>query len=246
MKSEKDSDKVILAKIGKHLAELRKSRGLTQRQLGEKIFAGEKTISKWERAMLTPDITMIKTLAEFYNVSCDELLSGEKRDNYSGNETIDAINIYTKQAKNKTLKKTIIIILTIIIFFITVFLIDRHYRWKVEEFQTTGEFNISGYMFSNAEETKVIIKDLFYDDKNAGVNSSEEKTYWLKLSLYSNDNEICLTQNDFEEKKALYTIFYNYNYVCESDKKLNLEDLSLHIEYYIDTRKVAKEIRLKD
>lgn len=245
MKSEKDSDKVILAKIGKHLAELRKSRGLTQRQLGEKIFAGEKTISKWERAMLTPDITMIKTLAEFYNVSCDELLSGEKRDNYSGNETIDAINIYTKQAKNKTLKKTLIIILTIIIFFITVILIDRHYRWRVEEFQTTGEFNISGYMFSNAEETKVIINNISYYDSNAGSND-EEKTYWLKLSLYSNDKEICITQNDFKEKKPLYAILNNYNYVCESNKKLNFDDLSLHIEYYIDTRKVVKEIRLKD
>ena len=244
MKSDKDSDKVILAKIGKHLAELRKSRGLTQRQLGEKIFAGEKTISKWERAMLTPDITMIKTLAEFYNVSCDELLSGEKRDNYSGNETIDAINIYTKQAKNKTLKKTIIIILTIIIFFITVFLIDRHYRWKVEEFQTNGEFNISGYMFSNAEETKVIIKDFYFRDKNAGY-SNEEKTYWLKLSLYSNDKEICITQNDFEEKKPLYEILHNYNYVCESDKRLNLNDLSLHVEYYINMEKNYREIKLK-
>ena len=240
MKKEHNSDKVILVKIGKHLAELRKAKGLTQRQLGEKIYAGEKTISKWERGMIAPDITMIKQLSEFYKVSTDELLSGEKKEV----STLDAINVYSKQAKHKILKKSLIVLIIIIIFFVSVFLVERHYRWRVEEFQFNEDFSISGYLFSNNEGSKIVFNDINYDDPNAGYGN-EDKTYWIKLSVYSKEKEVCSTQNDYENAMALYSIFDNYNFVCESNKKLNLSDLYLHIEYYISNEKVMKEILLK-
>lgn len=43
-------NKVKSDKIGKHISELRKEKGYTQKSLSEAIFVGEKTISKWERA----------------------------------------------------------------------------------------------------------------------------------------------------------------------------------------------------
>ena len=244
MMKEKNNDKVVLIKIGKHLAELRKSRGLTQRQLGEKIYAGEKTISKWERGMIAPDITMIKQLSDFYNVSADEILSGEKKEVYNGNTTIDAINVYSNQTKHKVLKKVLVVFLLIVIFFITVFLIDRHYRWKVENFKTSGSFRASGYVFSNAEESKIVFKDLYYDDLNSGTEK-EVKTYWLKLSVYSNNEEICVTQSEYENKRALYDILDKYIFVCESNKRLNLNDLSLHIEYYNNQERNEMKLVLK-
>lgn len=67
-----------LKKIGLFLAELRKERKLTQEQLGEKIGVTNKTISRWEKGNYLPSADMLKSLSEFYGVSINELLSGER------------------------------------------------------------------------------------------------------------------------------------------------------------------------
>lgn len=67
-----------LEKIGSFLAALRKERGLTQEQLGEKIGVTNKTISRWEKGNYLPPAEMLKALSELYGVSINELLSGER------------------------------------------------------------------------------------------------------------------------------------------------------------------------
>lgn len=65
-------------RFGKILAELRKERGLTQKQLAEQLFVSNKTISKWETGEITPDIRYLLALSELYGLSLDELLKGTK------------------------------------------------------------------------------------------------------------------------------------------------------------------------
>lgn len=67
-----------LEKIGAFLAELRKERGLTQEQLGEKIGVTNKTVSRWEKGNYLPPAQMLKMLSELYGISINELLSGER------------------------------------------------------------------------------------------------------------------------------------------------------------------------
>lgn len=62
---------------GKRIAELRKSKGLTQQELAERLNLSNKTISKWETGAGSPDISNLLILAETLNVSVDELLRGE-------------------------------------------------------------------------------------------------------------------------------------------------------------------------
>ena len=64
--------------LGSFIALLRKSRGMTQRELAEKLGVSDKTISHWERDESAPDISMIPVIAEIFDVTCDELLKGEK------------------------------------------------------------------------------------------------------------------------------------------------------------------------
>lgn len=73
-------------KIGKFLKELRKQNNMTQEQLGEKIGVTNKTISKWENGNYMPPIEKLKTLSDIYQVSINEILSGEKlnQENYKG------------------------------------------------------------------------------------------------------------------------------------------------------------------
>ena len=60
-----------------NLISLRKSRSLTQIELGEKINYSDKTISKWENGDSCPNIEAVYKLAKFYDVSIDDLLSEE-------------------------------------------------------------------------------------------------------------------------------------------------------------------------
>lgn len=65
-------------KIGKFIAALRKEKGLTQEQLGEKLGVTNKTISRWENGNYTPDVEMLALLSKEFGVSINELISGER------------------------------------------------------------------------------------------------------------------------------------------------------------------------
>lgn len=59
------------------LADLRKAKGMTQREIAEEIGVLPKTVSKWETGNGFPDVSLLPKLAELYGVSTDTLLSGQ-------------------------------------------------------------------------------------------------------------------------------------------------------------------------
>lgn len=65
-------------KTGKFIAALRKEKDLTQEQLGEKLGVTNKTISRWENGNYMPDIEMLSLLSKEFDVSINELISGER------------------------------------------------------------------------------------------------------------------------------------------------------------------------
>lgn len=65
-------------KIGKFIATLRKEKGMTQEQLGEKLGVTNKTISRWENGNYMPDVEMLSLLSKEFGVSINELISGER------------------------------------------------------------------------------------------------------------------------------------------------------------------------
>lgn len=65
--------------IGKFITALRKANGMTQKELAEKLNVSDKTISRWERDEGSPDLSMIPVIAEIFEVTCDELLRGERK-----------------------------------------------------------------------------------------------------------------------------------------------------------------------
>ncbi len=60
------------------LQELRKSKGLTQEELAEKLYVSRTAVSKWESGRGYPNIDSLKEISAFFSVSIDELLSSEK------------------------------------------------------------------------------------------------------------------------------------------------------------------------
>ncbi len=64
---------------------LRRAKGLTQIELGEKINYSDKTISKWEKGDSCPNVEAVYRLAKFYDVSVDDLLSADFKNESAGN-----------------------------------------------------------------------------------------------------------------------------------------------------------------
>lgn len=93
-------------KTGKFIATLRKEKELTQEQLGEKLGVTNKTISRWENGNYMPDIEMLSLLAKEFDVSINELISGERLllDDFkkaADNNLVTALNNSTFTLKEK-------------------------------------------------------------------------------------------------------------------------------------------------
>ena len=64
--------------IGLFIRDRRLALGLTQQQLADKLGITDKAVSKWERGISCPDITLLRRLADALAVSVSELLGGER------------------------------------------------------------------------------------------------------------------------------------------------------------------------
>ena len=82
--------------IGETIAELRRSRGMTQAALAEKLNVSDKAISKWENGQGYPDVTLFPMLASLFGVSVDYLMLRTKGIIVAGNMLVDVVkNIST-------------------------------------------------------------------------------------------------------------------------------------------------------
>jgi transcriptional regulator with XRE-family HTH domain len=64
--------------MGPFISELRKAHNLTQRELADQLGVTDKAVSKWERGLSYPDISLLSRLAQIFGVTTGELLNGEK------------------------------------------------------------------------------------------------------------------------------------------------------------------------
>lgn len=82
------------AAFGHFLAQLRREKGMTQKELAATLYVSDKAVSKWERGLSVPDISLLVPLAEQLNVTVAELLQGrrvEEEQRFTREETEDLI-----------------------------------------------------------------------------------------------------------------------------------------------------------
>lgn len=65
-------------KFGQFITEARKEKNLTQKELGDRLFVSDKTVSKWERGQSIPNVMLLMPLAEVLGITVTELLRGER------------------------------------------------------------------------------------------------------------------------------------------------------------------------
>ena len=95
-------------KMGKFIKELRQEKGLTQKEIGDKLNITDNSISKWERGINAPDIYLLAPLSKILGVSINELLNGKR--NYkkkskknNRNKILEVENLNKNFGKNKIL-----------------------------------------------------------------------------------------------------------------------------------------------
>ena len=64
-------------KIGKLILSLRKEKNMTQKKLADAMNLSDRTISKWERGVGCPDISLLNKLSEIFGVNIEKILSGD-------------------------------------------------------------------------------------------------------------------------------------------------------------------------
>ena len=122
-------------KIGSKLKELRVAHGYTQEELSTILNVSRSTISSWEINRTYPDISILVSLSELYDITIDQLI----------NEDDKLIATMTDQTKTNHLFKKIILSLIVIIFSFTLFIVFMLQNNHQPEEQTITHYDFSDY-----------------------------------------------------------------------------------------------------
>ena len=119
-----------LVKIGKYIAGKRKNLGLTQKQLAEKIGMSDKSVSKWERGVCLPDVSLYFDLCSLLGISINEFLAGEDivHENIEKKSEENIISVVTDSKRKQKSLKYIICALLILSILTTAVIATSLYR----------------------------------------------------------------------------------------------------------------------
>lgn len=99
---EKEAGTMNPEVLGMKITDLRKRRGFTQRELAEQLHVTDKAVSKWERGINFPEITLLEPLATALNTTVIELLSLE---NATKCDVVDTFSTLSSQNKQRLLRE---------------------------------------------------------------------------------------------------------------------------------------------
>lgn len=233
-------------KIGKKIASLRKEKGLTQDELGKKLFITDKAVSKWERGLSLPDITLLEKLAEELDTDIYTILQISKKKDIDVEKILEE---ETKKLKKEMRKKNkiLLIIFGCIIALILFKLLPIGYDGIHVRYEFNGEnklINLGAPKFSffvKNNENNYSIKNL----RGNNVLKSEVKNYLSSLkqiscydTIYYYDKNTNITIVDYSVKNRLLynNITYgirNGNYCNELEIKEYTTKLGGLLQFHI-------------
>lgn len=161
-----------LKKVGQYIAYKRKEKGLTQLQVAEKLGMSDKSVSKWERGVCLPDVSIYPELCEILGISINEFLAGEDiaQDNIAqkSEENILGVIIDSIQ-KQKRLKRIIAAIivgaLLVVIAFLIINIIPHNYIKPVDD--NSIEMETAKKLYG---DDSAYIYDFYTTDKYKSLN----------------------------------------------------------------------------
>jgi desulfoferrodoxin (superoxide reductase-like protein)/DNA-binding XRE family transcriptional regulator len=81
-------------RVGKLILALRKEKGMTQRQLADEMNISDKTVSKWERGLGCPDVSLLGELSDILGVNIGKILAGDLEPNGANGGNMNRIQFF--------------------------------------------------------------------------------------------------------------------------------------------------------
>ena len=125
--------KLNAQKTGSLIAAIRKEQNRTQQDLANELGVSSAAISKWERGIGFPDVSLIEPLATSLGITIAELFKGEKIENGDANEYENLLSDVVKVSKNEISKKkkisNWIIAITVAVLYLLISIITQ--KWEI-------------------------------------------------------------------------------------------------------------------
>lgn len=207
--------------IGNFISKLRKEKGLTQNDIAYELGVTDKAVSKWERGLGCPDISLLIPLSDILEVSVNELLLGKKiKENISKKQADDAIKETIKLSDNKIRKNLkrnkilkIIICIVVTLLLIGTFFVVRNYKEKAAKKEELKGIVIK--VQSNLNKLK-FVKDNPSKSPNYILEDSEI-TYVIPEIKYKPNNQSIykeiLSYSDYNTYSGIIVYYNNTNNV---------------------------------
>ena len=216
-------------KIGKFIKKIRLDNNMTQQDFAKKYDVTYQAVSKWERGINMPDISLLKEMSKDFNIDISDLLEGEYKNN--------TIN------KKKRLYILSSIFVIIIMGLFICFYSSNKQQFSFKTLSTScKDFKITGSIAYNSSKSSIYISSIDYCGKDTNIEYSH-----IECILYEveddNEKEINKYVYDDNEKIDLEKFFKdvkfkvdNYDRIC---KKYNNHSLYLRVNAYNDEEKIT-------
>lgn len=249
-------------KIGKYIAKLRKKKGLTQQQLGDKLFVTDKAVSKWERGLSLPDITILEKLSETLDTDIYDILQMENKKSIN----IDKILEDEKKKINKQITKKILIITIPVFIIISIILFKlipfgynvEHYRYThndnkminlgIPKFSFHMKNSENNYSYKSFRSKSILKSELKAFTNTLDHISCNDTTYY-----YDNTTDVTIVDYNVNGNIIYNTISYtlkNGNYcntleikeyqeklgVLDGFKTLDIEESNIQVRFLNNLR----------
>lgn len=140
-------------KVGNFIRDLRKKNNLTQKALGEKYNVTYQAVSKWERGINMPDISLLQAMSKDFNVSLESILDGEIKEEKREKERLILPYVFA------------VIALVLIGLLIALIIINNNNKpgFKFKTLSTTcEEFKVTGVIAYDSKSSSINISNIDY------------------------------------------------------------------------------------
>jgi len=171
-------------KLGVVISKLRKEKGLTQKDLADKLNISDKAVSRWETGGSSPNMEMLLRISQFFNVPLNDLITARvSSDDKDDNLVKEIIQEFSEMNKRNSKRiRTVILATIIIVLILTIAIIftNSYNRFKVYNVNLESEeiYSVTGIYV----ETK--IKDSLYLDSLKIRNYEYSETDTISVDLY--------------------------------------------------------------
>lgn len=257
-------------KTGTIISDARKNMNMTQKELADKLYVSDKAVSKWERGLCFPDISVLIPLTEILNISLYDLLRGERMKKSEVEETLKNTISYSnselkRNKKKYTIISSIIILGVVILSVLSLIFISKNndiggivdrdtiydisyysdYITSVESKDSEKiELIITKLPLSWKERTFVVEEDIIkinYDVSYNDVVKAYNDEYYVKNVMINNASILFTAVTDIEKVEIRFT---DYRYTISKSKLLTVFNIN-KFEEVIEKEEWSKYITTK-